>query len=150
VAGTLIRDVMTKNPVCATPGMSVRELAGLFAERRISGAPVVGKDGTLLGVVSRTDLFRRLTQDAPNVAASYLFDLLLEKSATAMAPTAESLIVVGDFMAETAVTAGPEEQIGVVARRMADKRVHRVVVIDGNKKPVGMVTALDLLKYFPV
>ncbi|MBL8759939.1 MAG: CBS domain-containing protein [Phycisphaerae bacterium] len=146
---TTIADVMTKNPVCATPGMSIRQLAGLFAEHGVSGAPVTGPDGKLVGVVSRTDLFRRVTAEASGPSADYLFDLLNDRAPADKQPMPEPLIVVGDFMSESPVTAVATDTVAHVARIMAERRVHRVVVVDANKKPVGVVTTLDLLRVFP-
>jgi CBS domain-containing protein len=143
-------DLMTRNPVCATPGMTVRQLATIFAERRISGAPVVGADGRLVGVVSRTDLFRRVTADAREGASSFLFDLLNDNIPPDRQPMPESLLTIGDFMAEQVITATEDEPVGQVARRIADAHVHRVVVIDAQRKPIGVATALDFLKVFPL
>ena len=146
---TTIGEVMTKNPVCATPGMSIRQLAGLFSEHGVSGGPVVGPDGKLVGVVSRTDLFRRVTAEASGPSAGYLFDLLNERAPAERQPMPEPLIVVSDFMSESPVTAASADPVGVVAKKMAERRVHRVVVVDANKKPIGVVTTLDLLRVFP-
>jgi CBS domain-containing protein len=147
-------DVMTRNPVCATPGMTVRQLATIFAERHISGAPVVGPDGRLVGIVSRTDLFRRVTHgatgDTAGATSSFLFDLLNDKVTPEQQPMPEQLLTIGDFMNERVITATEDELLGVVARRIAEAHVHRVIVIDGNRKPVGVVTALDFLKVFPL
>ena len=96
---------MTQNPVFATTGMSIRQLAGLFAEHGVSGAPVVGPDGKLVGVVSRTDLFRRVTAEASGPSAGYLFDLLNERAPAERQPLPEPLIVGTDFMIESPVTA---------------------------------------------
>lgn len=50
-----LSDIMTKNVVTATPEMTLREAAELFATHHISGAPVVG--GTVVvGVVSAADI----------------------------------------------------------------------------------------------
>ncbi len=54
------RDVMTLEPVCVGPATTIRELARLFEENEISGAPVVNRSGRLVGVVSTTDLVRTL------------------------------------------------------------------------------------------
>lgn len=142
-------DIMTKQPVCATPGMTVRQLATIFAERKISGAPVVDPDGTLVGVVSRTDLFRRITGDAKGSTPGFLFDLINENVPAAQQIMPEGLLAVADFMSEQVVTATPDENVGTVARRIAKAHVHRVVVVDSQRKPVGVVTALDFLKVFP-
>jgi CBS domain-containing protein len=151
-------DIMTRNPVCATPGMTVRQLATIFAERKISGAPVVDGTGTLVGVVSRTDLFRRITErssesgadgDQQGGTAGFLFDLINDQVPAERQVMPEALLAVADFMCESVITARPDEPIGVVARRIGQARVHRVVVIDEARKPIGVVTALDFLKVFP-
>ncbi|MFO0835573.1 MAG: CBS domain-containing protein [Phycisphaerales bacterium] len=146
---TTIGEVMTKNPVCATPGMSIRQLAALFSEHGVSGAPVVGPDGKLVGVVSRTDLFRRVTAEVSGPSAGYLFDLLNDRAPAERQPMPEPLIVVGDFMTESPVTASATDSVSAMARKMAERRVHRIVVVDANKKPIGVVTTLDLLRVFP-
>jgi len=47
------------------------------------------------------------------------------------------------------VTATPEETVATVARRLAEARVHRAIVVDPSRRPIGIVTTLDLLKFFP-
>lgn len=140
------RDVMTPNPVSARPGMSIRELAALFGKHRISGAPVVKPDGTLAGVVSKTDLFKRCAEGTGDTPCQHLFDLL--EGGTSNAPSTESLIVVGDFMIENVVTANPTDPVASLAKAMVDRRVHRIVVIDAERRPIGIVTTLDLLKTY--
>ncbi len=143
-------DVMTRNPVCATPGMTIRQLATIFAERKISGAPVVDPKGVLVGVVSRTDLFRRVSLESKESPSGFLFDLLNDKAPAERQPVTEALFTIGDFMCETVITAEPTDPVGSVARRMSEARIHRVVVIDEGRRPIGVVTALDLLKVFPL
>jgi predicted transcriptional regulator len=53
------RDVMMSPVVTVTPRTSVREVAQLFLDKRISGAPVLGDDGKLVGIVSEGDLLHR-------------------------------------------------------------------------------------------
>jgi CBS domain-containing protein len=36
-----------------------------------------------------------------------------------------------------------------VARLMFEKRIHRIIVADHDKFPVGIITSLDLLGVFP-
>ena len=52
------KDVMTTPVVTVTPDTTVREIAALLLERRISAVPVVA-DGRLVGLVSEGDLLRR-------------------------------------------------------------------------------------------
>ena len=52
------RDLMSKNVATLSPQMNLEEAWGLLARYNISGAPVVGDNGNLLGILSQTDLAR--------------------------------------------------------------------------------------------
>jgi CBS domain-containing protein len=52
---------------------------------------------------------------------------------------------VSDFMSHDPVTAGPETPIRALARMMIDAHVHRVVVVDEQGSPIGVVSATDVL-----
>lgn len=53
--GVRISDVMTAPPISVGPDLSVRAAAGVMAEKKIGCLPVVA-DGTLLGIVTETDV----------------------------------------------------------------------------------------------
>lgn len=53
----LIKDVMKKRVVTVTPDTPIREAAHLMAEKKIGCVPVVA-DGTLVGLVTTTDILR--------------------------------------------------------------------------------------------
>src|SRR5688572_24908905 len=50
------RDVMNREVLTVRVDLSVRELAAFLTENQISGAPVVDREGRLVGVVSLTDV----------------------------------------------------------------------------------------------
>jgi IMP dehydrogenase len=49
-------DLMTTDVVTVQPDASLKEVARLLSERRVSGLPVVDEDGTLIGIVTNRDL----------------------------------------------------------------------------------------------
>ncbi|MBV9579804.1 MAG: CBS domain-containing protein, partial [Chloroflexi bacterium] len=49
-------DIMTPDPLTLRPETSVHEAAEMLSEHRISGAPVVGENGQIVGVISEYDL----------------------------------------------------------------------------------------------
>lgn len=59
-----VRHIMREHVVTVSPETSVRELSRLLADEEISGAPVVDGNGSLLGVVSSTDVVRLAADDA--------------------------------------------------------------------------------------
>jgi acetoin utilization protein AcuB len=55
-----VQDIMTENPVTIPYDFTVEEAAEVLLEKKISGAPVVGGDGKIIGVITKNDLFRVL------------------------------------------------------------------------------------------
>ncbi|MBI2357315.1 MAG: CBS domain-containing protein [Deltaproteobacteria bacterium] len=50
------KDIMTKQVITVRPTTTARELARILTKNQISGAPVVDKNGQIVGVVSEADL----------------------------------------------------------------------------------------------
>ena len=65
-----------------------------------------------------------------------------------MNPESYRLVFVEDIMSEDAVTVGPDEPVGKIASRMAENGIHRVVVVDKDQFPLGIITSLDVLRAF--
>jgi len=134
---TLARDVMKTELITVTPGTPLSEFARICAEDQISGCPVTRADGALCGIVSKTDLLNRLLEDHPRLGTTREFPVW-----------DEDVRQVGDIMTENVLTVGPSTPLAEIAERMARDRIHRVVVMDGDKM-VGLVTSIDLLAHFP-
>jgi CBS domain-containing protein len=144
---TVAREIMSREPVCAELGMSIRAVARLFEENEISGAPVVDTQGRVVGVVSRTDLIRRYTEGDADYDPQYLIELFGgEEEDDGSGPMPERLITVDDFMTSDPITAHPTTPVQMLAAKMVQSRVHRVVIVDDQRFPVGIVTSLDLVK----
>jgi len=75
-------DIMTPDPLTFSPETSVHEAAQVLSEHRISGAPVCGNDGRIVGIVSEYDLIARpgahvrdvMTRDVVSVSESASID----------------------------------------------------------------------------
>jgi CBS domain-containing protein len=132
-------DVMTDELITVTPTTPLAEFARICAEDRISGAPVVEVDGKLVGIISKTDLIDRLFEDDPRWGTS---------KGEGWPRMVEDIRQVQDVMSTDVITVGPHTPIGEIAARMADERIHRVVVVD-DEEIVGLVTSLDVLTHFP-
>lgn len=72
-----VADVMTKEVVTTRVDASLKEVAALLLERRISGMPVVAEDGLLVGIVSRTDLIRALARSDSEIEGQISRDIVL-------------------------------------------------------------------------
>ena len=54
------RDVMVAPVITVKPSTTVKEVAKLFLEKRISAAPVIDSQEKLVGIVSEGDLLHRV------------------------------------------------------------------------------------------
>ncbi|MBW1897038.1 MAG: CBS domain-containing protein [Deltaproteobacteria bacterium] len=55
-----IKDLMTKNLVCARPDKTIEFAAILMLENKISSLPVVNNKNKLVGIITQTDIFKVL------------------------------------------------------------------------------------------
>ncbi|MHC5007462.1 MAG: CBS domain-containing protein [Planctomycetota bacterium] len=148
-APQLVKDVMTADPICIGADTSARELARILESNGISGVPVVDSLHRIIGVASKTDLLRRCVEGPLGSRPGSFFESLAEGLNAGSDMDPEELGAVEDFMTTEPVTGRPDESLGVVAHRMAEENVHRIIVVDQRRHVVGIVTSLDLLREFP-
>lgn len=140
------KDIMRRKVVTVSGEMTLRELAKLFVEKRISGAPVVDGRQKLIGVVSQTDLVRyeRETGVARAVPAYYRDheEWVLARGLQLEDPDFSR---VEDIMTPAVLTADEMTPVTELAKTMLRRRIHRLVITrDGRLK--GIVTTTDMLR----
>ena len=134
---------MTRDVITVAPETPLAEVAELLVRHRISGIPVCGANGEVLGVVSEADILRKLEGVSPDLARPLAWlvrrlDGELDKVAARTA---------GEAMTAPALTARPRQQTAEIARLMVDHRINRVPVVRGDRL-VGIVSRADLLRAF--
>jgi CBS domain-containing protein len=147
----LARDLMESRVIAIDPASSLLDAYRLFVEEEISGAPVVDEDGRVLGVLSAHDLLRAAAEerDTALVQTSYFRDLA-EFSGPDWATTPEdfqdrlSQRTVAETMTPDAILVAPGATVAEVARTLRQRRVHRVLVVDGERL-VGLISSFDLV-----
>ena len=110
-------EIMRKRVLTVRPETTLAELSKSLTERGVSGAPVVGPQGDLVGVVSQTDLLR---QEHPGAT-------------------------VASVMTPWAVSFEEETDVRELARQMLAKKIHRVVITRKGRL-CGIVTTMDMLR----
>jgi IMP dehydrogenase len=112
-----ISDLMAKRVITAAPHHTVEHVRGMMERNRIHAVPVVGTDGELLGIVTTTDLSRRLKDGSP----------------------------VSRVMSDDVTVVPAYNDPSVAARIMRKRKIHHVVVTH-EKRVVGIISSFDLLK----
>lgn len=57
-----IEKVMTRNPITISPEATISEAAKIMLEQKVSGLPVVDEAGSLVGIITESDIFRLVVQ----------------------------------------------------------------------------------------
>ena len=119
-----VKNIMAKKLVTFQPDMHVRAAIESLLKHKISGAPVVDENGTLIGVLSEIDCMPTIIQDL------YYSD---------------SGGSVGDFMSTELTTVNSEMGLVDLAEFFQKKHFRRLPVVD-NGILVGQVSRRDVLK----
>ena len=146
------KEIMNPNVITVTEEMTRQELAQLFTEHLISGAPVVDEEGKLTGVVSLADIARsapyRRNLVKKNESSFYMHgweEVLSEDELSAFHIEEVEGVKVRDIMTPLLIRVTEETPMSEMADIMIDGRVHRLIVTRKDRV-VGIVTTLDMLK----
>ncbi len=141
------RDIMTGDVATVTLDISITEVASLFHNNKISGAPVVDDENRLIGIITESDLIDQTKKlHIPTVVA--IFDAVIyleslrhfEKELKKMTGTK-----VKDVYTADAVSVNIDTPVNEIASIMADRHFHTLPVLDGGKI-VGIVGKDDIIK----
>lgn len=158
----LVREAMQADVVSIGPDQSLAELERVLVAQRLGGLPVVER-GQLVGVVSRADILRLLGVE--RAIAEAQADFYREFHDDPFAPSERAAreeeeqregieeqiahrmatLRVRDAMTAEVVTVDAGAGLREAAARMAERRIHRLVVTDGGRL-AGVLSALDVVR----
>ena len=128
---------MTSQVITVTPATTLAEFARICTEDNISGAPVMQIGGSVIGMVTKTDLIERLIEDHPTYGGG-------ESATQAFVHDHRE---VDEIMNDVVHSVAPDAPLAEIASMMAEHKIHRVLVME-EEKLVGIVTSLDVLQHF--
>lgn len=128
------KDLMHRPVVTVREDATVAELCDLMQQAHVNGVPVVDAAGDVVGVVTEEDvIYGSMGVEGPA-------DL-----ARGGTPTGADGAYVRDIMTAPAICAGEEADVVDLCRMMWRMRIHRIPIV-AERKPVGIVAALDLVR----
>jgi CBS domain-containing protein len=122
-----VGELMAKQPITIQEDAPLKSAALVLEEHHIHGLPVVDAGGSLVGVLSQTDLVRaRATEHLwsrwPGLSVKHL-------------------------MSSPALTCRADTTIPEAVKLLEDNHVHRLIVVDdAGKKPVGVFSTSDVIR----
>jgi CBS domain-containing protein len=142
-----VKDIMQSDVIIVGPEMTVRELADILAEHKISGVPVVDDERRVIGMVSEADV---ILQDADlhfPYYIQFLESIIYLESVSKFEERYRKAFgtKVADIMSKEVISISADASVGEAATLMADAKVNRLPVTDGHTL-VGIVTRGDIVR----
>lgn len=116
----LVGEVMSTDLKVIESTKSVKSAALYMLKYKIGGLPVVDKFGVLVGIITRTDILKAYYERYQGVFS------------------------VGDVMRKDVAVGSPEHHIFYIARLAQADPAGKVVIVDENRRPIGIITKRDL------
>ena len=117
-----LKDIMTPNPECISPDASLHEAARRMRDLDVGTLPVCGANDRLAGMITDRDITVRAV-------------------AAGKDPTATK---VRDVMTEEVIYGFDDQDIHEAARTMQQRQIRRLLVLNRDKRLVGIVSLGDL------
>lgn len=140
-------DVMTRNVVQVSADETMDKAAELLNQHDISGAPVVDELGRCVGVISGSDfVLRERVRQGAKISSGGV-ERVFVQDAPGRPYHIEDIAGdrVSEHMSSEVQTVAASESLVDAARIMCSEHIHRVVVLDRDKRPVGLVSSLDVV-----
>lgn len=116
-----VSEIMTADIAVCSPSDSVKDAAKLMVLNDCGQIPVVGDEGTLIGVITDRDIACRCVAEGLS-----------------------SQTCVADIMSRDVVTVSPEDDIESCCAIMEENQVRRLPVLDREGRCCGIVSQADI------
>jgi len=127
-------DLMTPNPVTLPETTPLAEAAAVMADRGLKRIPVVDAQQRLVGMVSRSDLLATVAEG------------LRQRPATPIRQPDGAPKTVGEIMITDVPTVQPDTPLAETLDRLLETDKRRVIVVDGERRVVGIITDGDVMR----
>ncbi|EJP6471479.1 CBS domain-containing protein [Clostridium sporogenes] len=119
----MISDIMNTHVIILSPKDSIKRALDLMNENNINGSPVADEEGNLIGMIVKADIYR----------------FLMEEGHYDTCP-------VEWVMTKDVFTASEKEDVISIAKKILDKDIIAMPIVDSSNKLLGIVSIEDVLK----
>lgn len=137
-----IREIIRRDPRCASPETSLRDLAQTLLDDAVSGVIIVDAQRRPLGVVTKTDILRVLAEpEVERHAATPGDEGVANHHGAADALPARVAMRPGGFCLREGAA------IAQAAALMAFEGVHQIAILDDVGRVAGVISSRDVMRW---
>ena len=130
-----VKDVMTPDPITIAEDEHLERARAIMRDLDVRALPVVDAEGRLSGVLGIKDIMAYYTQERAQRKPAEM----------STRDTKHLHIAVSSLMSQPAISMGLKGNLLDAVKKMAEGSISSVIVVE-NRKPVGIVTQLDVLE----
>lgn len=143
-----VKEVMSRDVVTINAKDGVHDALELMVENKVSALPVVDRQGRCVGILSTSDFVDvayELDEGMNEVEhqSEVWWNMFINNVSQSVGQQS-----VMDLMTENVAAVGPDKLLVRAAATMLREKVHRLPVLNGQKRLQGIISTTDVLRAF--
>ena len=150
IGTTRVDEIMNSGLVTVLPNDQMEDVAKVFEKHDVNAAPVVDAEGVCVGIITSHDLVEyeaNRIEMQNELNRGYYYDVAHYGEGMSVRFPGHHFDEVAFHMTKKVETAEIHFPLSRVARMMCQKHFHHVIVLDGKKRPLGILSSLDILGF---
>ncbi len=141
-----VADLMHRDVYVLHAGQTASDALKLFADKGISGAPVLNATGEMMGFISEGDIMRTLATQVPRFTSAW--SIVIERNNASFSHKVDDLLGMGvtELATKNVISVDLHDSMADVARALTDKNLKKVPVTSDGKM-VGIINRSDITAY---
>jgi CBS domain-containing protein len=142
-----VSEIMAKTVITVSADASVGEVAQLLADNHVSGLPVVGPDGRLIGMITEEDVVVRDANPKLPTLLNLLDGLFPVRGQREYDEEVRHILAsrASELMSEHLYTVKPDADVSEAATLMVEKHANPIPVVEQGTL-VGMIGRGDIIR----
>ena len=117
----IVKNLISRDLIYVPPNITIKEAAKVLSDKGIRGVPVIDEEGNVLGLITSADILKAIVNndtDAP----------------------------ITKYMRKEVIKINYKDDILSAIKLMLEKNIGRLLVINDEGKPIGLITRTDILR----
>ena len=143
-----VKEVMSSPVLTVTPETALKDAVSLLSDHHISGLPVVDQSGLLIGELTEQDLMVRESGVDAGPYVMLLDSVIYLKNPLNWDKQVHQVLgtTVADLMGCDLHSCSENLPLPKAASLLHERSTQRLIVVDDNKHPVGVLTRGDIVR----
>ncbi|QNI88975.1 CBS domain-containing protein [Synechococcus sp. ROS8604] len=143
-----VKEVMSSPVLTVTPETALKDAVSLLSDHHISGLPVVDQSGVLIGELTEQDLMVRESGVDAGPYVMLLDSVIYLKNPLNWDKQVHQVLgtTVSDLMGRDLHSCAESLPLRKAASLLHERSTQRLIVVDDNKRPVGVLTRGDIVR----